>query len=196
MSAARSYDSWNVVEDRDLLPPPDPTGKVPSADPRSDAPAEARPLTATASDDVAGPEPTDGVDLSALSIAGITRRRVGWLAAVLVAAWIVAIFAKQTGEATEAARRAETIAIENAALVAEVKALEAELELIERPAYVAQQARAYQLGTAREIPFTLAPSIEAPGPNAPGSASGRLGAEATRVTPLESWLSLLFGPLD
>jgi cell division protein FtsB len=142
------------------------------------------------------PSTTDGIDLSALSIGGITRRRAGWVAAVLVAAWIVVIFAKQTGEATLAAQRADQIAAENAALVAEVEALESELRLIEQPAYVAHQARGYQLGTSKEIPFSLAPTVKAPGPNSPGSASGRLGAEEERITPLESWLSLLFGPLD
>lgn len=191
MSAARSYDSTNVLDDRDALPPLDPTGGTPPVEsPRRTL------LATTAPETPDGPDPSDGVDLSALSVAGITRRRVGWVVAVLLAAWILAIFAKQTGEATQAAQRADEIAIENAALVAEVAALEEELQLIERPAYVEQQARGYQLGTAREIPFTLAPSVRSPGPNAPGSASGRLGAEADRVTPLESWLSLLFGPLD
>jgi cell division protein FtsB len=177
-----------VDDERDAPPPLDPTGDVPPASP-------ARPATVITTGPEA-PEPTDGVDLSVLSIGGITRRRAGWVAAILVAAWIVVIFAKQTGEASQAAQRAEQIAAENAALVAEVAALEEELQLIERPAYVQQQARGYQLGTPKEIPFSLAASVKAPGPNAPGSASGRLGAEAERTTPLESWLSLLFGPLD
>jgi hypothetical protein len=43
------------------------------------------------------------------------------------------------------------------------------------------------------VPFTLDPSVPAPGPDAPGSAALRLGA-SDRLTPLESWLSLLFGP--
>ncbi len=180
-----------VDDDRDQLPPPpDPTETVPTVAARSPATlvSPTAPLEAS--------EPTDGVDLAALSIAGITKRRVGWAAALLVAAWIVVIFAKQTGEATEAAKRVDQIESENAALVAEVTALEEELRLIEQPAYVAQQARGYGLGTNKEIPFTLDSSVKAPGPNAAGSASGRLGAEAERVTPLESWLSLLFGPLD
>lgn len=140
--------------------------------------------------------PTDGVDLSALSIAGITRRRVAWVAAALVSAWIVVVFARQAADASTAANRAEDIARQNAALVSEVAALEGELALIERPAYVAQQARGYRLGTSKEVPFTLDPSVPSPGPNAPGSASARVGSGERRVTPLESWLSLLFGPAD
>jgi cell division protein FtsB len=150
-----------------------------------------------AGEDAPDPDgPSDGVDLSSLSIAGITRRRVAWVAAALVSAWIVVVFARQAAEASTAANRADDIARQNAALVSEVAALEGELALIERPAYVAQQARGYRLGTSKEIPFTLDPSVPSPGPNAAGSASGRVGSEEQRVTPLESWLSLLFGPAD
>ena len=138
----------------------------------------------------------DGIDLSSLSIAGITKRRVGWACAALAAAWILVIFARQASEGATAAARADEVARENTALAAEVAALERELQVIERPAYVAQQARAYGLGTGDEIPFTLDPSVPRPGPDAPGSASARVGADAERVTPLESWLSLLFGPAD
>jgi len=140
--------------------------------------------------------PSDGIDLSSLSIAGITKRRVGWVCAALAAAWVVAMFARQASEGAAAATRADQVAVDNAALAAEVAALEHELRLIQRPSYVSQQARAYGLGTGDEIPFTLDPSVASPGPDAPGSASTRVGADANRVTPLESWLSLLFGPAD
>ena len=59
---------------------------------------------------------------------------------------------------------------------------------------LAQLWRVDQEGGAREIPFTLDPSVPAPVDGAPGSASVRLGAQDDRQTPLESWLSLLFGP--
>jgi cell division protein FtsB len=136
----------------------------------------------------------DGIDLSSLSVAGITRRRVGWTAAALLSAWIVIVFARQAGEAASASSRADQIARDNAALAAEVASLERELQIIERPAYIAQQARAYGVGSSKEIPFTLDPSVPDPGPDAPGSASLRVGARDDRPTPLESWLSLLFGP--
>ncbi len=156
---------------------------------------------ATSSDEAARPaDPlateADDIDLSALSIAGITRRRVGWVAAGLLSVWIVIVFARQAGEAASASSRAEEIARDNTALAAEVAALEHELEIIEQPEYVAQQARAYGVGSPQEIPFTLDPSVPDPGPNAPGSAALRVGAHDDRPTPLESWLSLLFGPAD
>jgi cell division protein FtsB len=101
------------------------------------------------------PSAGESIDLSSLSIAGFTRRRVGWACAALVAAWIVVIFARQAGDGAAAAARADQVARDNAALANEVASLEHELQIIEKPAYVAQQARGYGLGTDKEIPFTL-----------------------------------------
>jgi cell division protein FtsB len=162
---------------------------TPAPDPPDDPTLPGR----KAGTEIADPDGADGIDLSSLSIAGITRRRVGWVCAALIAAWIVVIFARQASEGAAAAARADQIARDNAALAAEVASLEHELQIIERPAYIAQQARGYDLGTDKEIPFTLDPSVPTPGPDAPGSASTRVGADEQRVTPLESWLSLLFG---
>jgi cell division protein FtsB len=153
-------------------------------------------LEAAETDDPTPTAATDGIDLSALSIAGITRRRVGWVAAALLSAWIVVVFARQAGDAASASNRAEQTARDNAALAAEVASLERELAIIEKPAYVSQQARAYGLGTPQEIPFTLDAAVPTPGPDAPGSAALRVGAHEDRPTPLESWLSLLFGPAN
>lgn len=222
MSAAGSYPHPNVPDDRRAPQPLDTPATAPSMRPGSGAaPGDdndaRRPTTAAAriaarlsaaarateevadpprDESTAAPIATDGVDLSAFSIAGISRRHVGWVAAALLSIWIVVVFARQAAEASSAANRADEIALENASLVAEIASLEDEFRLIERPTYVAQQARGYRLGTTREIPFTLDPSVASPGPNAPGSASVRLGAAEARVTPLESWLSLLFGPTD
>jgi len=182
MSAAGSYGYWNVITPRSAFPPPDRQDEAaPDAD---EASGSGQPATVD--------EP-EVVDLSSLSVAGITRRRVGWLIAMLVAAWIVAVFARQASDAAAASNRADQIARDNAALATEVAALKRELKIIERPEYVAQQARGYGVGSRNEIPFTLDPSVPAPGPDAPGSASLRVGAPPERPTPLESWLSLLFG---
>ena len=171
------------MSDRPAHPPTDPGGPSPAPDDNFDPSGTA---------DVA-PD-AERVDLSALSVAGITRRHVGWVAAGLLSVWIVVIFARQVGEASAAGNRATQLAADNAALAAEVQALEHEVAFIVRPEYVSQQARAYRFGAAKEIPFTLDSSVPAPVDGAPGSASVRLGAQETRQTPLESWLSLLFGP--
>jgi cell division protein FtsB len=157
----------------------------------------------------AGPDPEPGVEatpqpplgatasalatLSDLPVAGLTRRRIAVLIAALVAAWVIVLFARQVGEASEAATRADAMRGENVAMAAEVGGLEQELALIQRQAYIEQQAREYRLGAPREIPFILADDAPPLAADAPGTAATRLGAGAGEVTPLDSWLTLLFG---
>lgn len=135
-----------------------------------------------------------GIDLTGLTVAGLTRRRVAFLGASFVAAWIVILFARQVGQAAEATQRLRDLDVGNQALTAQVASLDRELELIQRQEYILQVARGYGLGRGREIPFTLMPGAPAIPANAPGSASLRLGANDDSQSPLESWLSLLFGP--
>jgi cell division protein FtsB len=132
--------------------------------------------------------------LSDLPVAGLTRRRLALLIGSLVAAWVIVLFARQVGEASEATARAVDMRTANVVLEAEVAALEDELTLIQRPAYIEQQAREYRLGKPREIPFVLADDAPALTSGAPGTAAVRLGAVVDRASPLESWLQLLFGP--
>ena len=47
--------------------------------------------------------------------------------------------------------------------------LEHELEVIQEPAFIAQQARGYGLGGPREIPFSLGPGASPLPSDAPGS---------------------------
>lgn len=134
--------------------------------------------------------------LAALPIAGLTRRRVATLVAGVLAAWIVIVSARQVGEASAAVARADDIAASNIGLRVEIATLDRELDLIARDRYIDQQARAYGLGTPREVPFTLAPDAPPLADDAPGSAAVRLGAVTDPVTPLERWLTVLFGPSD
>ena len=134
------------------------------------------------------------LDLSELPIVGLTRRRIGWGLGVVVAVWIVIVFARQVGEASAATTRAAQMQAENATLAAEIEALQHERELIQRPAFIEQQARAYKLGGNREVPFTLAPDAPPLPADAPGSSATRLGAVPETRTPLDAWLDVLFGP--
>jgi hypothetical protein len=143
---------------------------------------------------VAGDAALADLDLGGLPVTGITRRRIALLAAAFMTAWIVIVFARQVGEATAATSRAEQMRSANVRLGGEVTALERELELIQRQEYFVQQARGFRLGSPEEIPFTLAPDAPALASDAPGSSAARLGSGGVEVTPLESWLSLLFGP--
>jgi len=132
--------------------------------------------------------------LQGLSVAGFSRRRVAWLIAAMLTAWIVVVFARQVGEASAKATEASQARAANAELSRNVAALQAELNLIQRPAFIEQQAHALGLGGAKDHAFTLAPGAPPLADDAPGSAAVRLGAVTKQPSPLDSWLELLFGP--
>jgi cell division protein FtsB len=131
--------------------------------------------------------------LADLPVAGLTRRRIALLIGALVAAWVIVLFARQVGEASEATARAEAMRVTNVQLESDVAALESELVLIQKQVYISQAAREYRLGKAREVPFALADDAPALADDAPGSALVRLGTRVVEPTPLESWARLLFG---
>jgi cell division protein FtsB len=170
--------------------PRSPARKAPTADAQPEAAERPDP----------GGSPTNGpagaaavASLSDLPVAGLTRRRIGFLIGALVAAWMLVLFARQVIEASDAASRAEAMRASNGALEADVEALERELDLIQRQTYVQQQAREFRLGRPTEVPFILDDAAPPLGVDAPGSAAARLGAAAEPASPLESWLDLLFG---
>jgi hypothetical protein len=143
------------------------------------------------------PAPARGeAALAGLPIAGITKRRIGWVSAAAVSIWILLLFVRQVGDASAAQARADQIRRENGALAARVEALVAERELVQQQAYVALEARGYRLGSGGERPFVLAPGAPSLPPDAPGSATLRVGHTEQTLTPLESWLEILFGPPD
>ncbi len=156
-----------------------------------------------AADDAAAPEPGVAAptpvaagamgSLADLPVAGLTRRRIALLIGALVAAWVIVLFARQVGEASEATARADSMRVVNAQLESDVAALEGELVLIQQQVYISQAAREYRLGKAHEVPFALADDAPSLADDAPGSALVRLGTRAAEPTPLESWARLLFG---
>jgi hypothetical protein len=161
----------------------------PSPTPTEDAPDETEPTPSHGERARMPGEP----DLATLPIVGLTRRRVATLLGVALAAWVIILFARQVTDAAAATGRAEAMVAANAARRAEVDGLERELQVIQQPAFVNQQARGYGLGGTHEIPFTLAAGASPLPSDAPGSASLRVGAP-TSVSPLERWLTILFGP--
>jgi hypothetical protein len=161
----------------------------PSPTPSEDAPDDT-PSTPSLGERVrASSEP----DLATLPIVGLTRRRMAILLGVALVAWVIILFARQVTDAAAATGRAEAMVAANDARQAEVDGLQRELELIQQPAFVNQQARGYGLGGTHEIPFSLAAGAPPLPSDAPGSASSRVGAPIS-VSPLERWLTLLFGP--
>jgi cell division protein FtsB len=143
------------------------------------------------------PDPVErspGPDLAGLTVAGFTRRRVAWILATVVSIWIVAVFARQVGDAGAAVDRADRLRLENAGLASQVEDLQQELDLVQRQEFVEQQARANGLGGKGEHPFVLGPDAPPLDVDAAGSAAVRLGATPVRGAPLDAWLDLLFGP--
>jgi hypothetical protein len=132
-------------------------------------------------------------NLADLPVAGLTRRRIAILLGALVAAWVIVLFARQVGEASDATARAVAMRSSNARMETQAAALQAELTLIQRQAYIEQAARGYRLGSSKEIPFVLAEDAAPLRADAPGSASVRLGTDTRRPSPLDSWSRLLFG---
>ena len=84
--------------------------------------------------------------------------------------------------------------VSNAQAAQNVTDLQRELTLIQQQAFITQQAHGLGLGGAKDHAFILAAGAPPLADDAPGSAAVRLGGEVERQTPLESWLSILFGP--
>lgn len=141
--------------------------------------------------DVSPPEP----DLATLPIAGITRRHMAGVLGVVIAVWIVVVFARQVSEASAATTRAEAMIDGNTVKRGEVAGLERELHRIQQQRFVLLQARGYGLGGVHEVAFTLDSGAPPLDDDAPGSAALRVGAHGS-LSPLERWLTLLFGPGD
>jgi hypothetical protein len=134
------------------------------------------------------------VDLPPLPIGTFTRRRMLWVAVGLATVWIVIGFTRQVRDASAASAHADSLRAGNAALQDEVAALQRERDLIQRPEFIGLQARGYGLGGRNEIAFTLAPNAGPLPSNAPGSAPSALAEQKAGSSPVDAWLSVLFGP--
>ena len=139
-------------------------------------------------------EPRRRASLDGFSIAGITRRRVGWLVAAFLSAWILLVFARQVADTAAKAAEADRARTSNAQVAQHVVDLQREFALIQQQAFITQQAHGLGLGGDNDHAFVLAADAPPLADDAPGSAAVRLGGETDRQTPLESWLSILFGP--
>jgi len=117
-----------------------------------------------------------------------------WIAVALATGWIVIGFTRQVRDASAASAHADSLRAGNAALQDEVGALQRERDLIQRPEFIGLQARAFGLGGRHEIPFTLAPDAGPLPSDAPGSAPAALAARIGGSSPVDAWLSVLFGP--
>ena len=145
-----------------------------------------RPLRAALAN---GPDPA-GLPM----VAALSPRRLLQIVAAVAILWGVVSFGRQVASASAASAHEDALGGANAALQDQVTAMQGELTLIQEQRYIDQEARAYRLGTAQEIPFALEAGAPALSADAPGSAAQRLGAEPSSGGPLDHWLEILFGP--
>ena len=158
---------------------------MPRSNPACNAPRRRRQRPSSAPEpSAAAPTPAAAGALGSLAdlpVAGLTRRRIALLIGALVAAWVIVLFARQVGEASEATARADAMRAANIQLVSESAGSRPSSTLIQRQAYIAQAAREYRLGEPREIPFVLADDAPPLAADAPGSAAVRLGNDAAAL---------------
>lgn len=133
------------------------------------------------------------IDPAALPLPGLSRRKLATIAGVVAAAWLVLAFGRQVGEASAASNRADDLRAGNAALRQDVATLQRDLARVQDGRFIALEARAFGLGGPGEVPFTLEANAPSLGPDAPGSAGVRLGVTHDARSPIEVWLSLIFG---
>ena len=124
----------------------------------------------------------------------ITRRRLAIVVGAIVILWLVGVFAHQVTEAENAQNQADVLRNRNAAMERDIASLRREVDLIKQPAFVAEMARGYLLGTPGEIPWKVDPAAPSLGPDAPGSQGIVPVTDNKPATPLEAWLEALFGP--
>lgn len=122
-----------------------------------------------------------------------SRRRLAIIAVGLVAAWLLFAFGREVADAASASDHAAALRQTNAQLSAQLAAIQSDLTRAGQDDYVNVAARGDGLGARHEVPFALAAGAPSLSPDAPGSASQRLGAAPVPGSPLEAWLARLFG---
>lgn len=125
-----------------------------------------------------------------LGVVGLDRRTLTLVASALLVAWLVLVFGRAISQSNEVAAQAAALRSQDAALAQQVSDREAELSVIQSPAFLALEARAYGYGEPSEQVFALQPGAPLPPSITP------LGAEPSAApppAPLEAWLQLLFG---
>ncbi len=124
----------------------------------------------------------------------ITRRRMALVVGGIFVLWLIGVFARQVGEAQAAQTQADQLRARNVAMERDIQSLQREIALIKQPAFVAEMARGYLLGTPGEIPF----KVDAAAPPLPADAPGSQGivpeTPSKPSNPLDAWLQAFSGP--
>ncbi|MEO6351379.1 MAG: hypothetical protein ABIP53_12075 [Candidatus Limnocylindrales bacterium] len=111
------------------------------------------------------------------------------VAIVLIGLWFLAGFARTMTQLNTSSDRRAELTSQTIALTSRLDAGQRELELVQTDTFQALQARSYGIGAPWEISFSVPRGPEAPRVVPLGSAASL----AAPQTPLQAWLSLLFG---
>jgi cell division protein FtsB len=110
--------------------------------------------------------------------------------AMLVCVWLVVIFGRALAEANSLTARLAIEQSVNEQLQARVDAGRREITLVQTSAFLDFEARLFGMGHAGEKPFALEPGAPSPAAITP---LGNESPAAPVSTPLDDWLTLLFG---
>jgi hypothetical protein len=110
--------------------------------------------------------------------------------AMLVCVWLVVIFGRALAEANSLTARLAQEQSVNEQLRARVEAGRREITLVQTAAFRDFEARLFGWGRPGERPFALEPGGPSPAPLTP---LGNESAAPPASTPLDDWLTLLFG---
>jgi anti-sigma factor RsiW len=148
--------------------------------------------TDTVSEDHAGRPGDDGPGLpgAGFSLPTFTRRHAAFAVGALVAAWIAIVIGRAVADSAAVNDRAAELRIENAQLEQRLEASRREVALVQSPAYVRLEARAFGFGRNGERAFSLDPGAPAP-PRI--RLLGTDPRDEVARPPLEDWIELLFG---
>jgi hypothetical protein len=125
-----------------------------------------------------------------LPLRRLTRRHLTFVAGGVVAGWVALVIAGAVGDSSAVNQRAADLRVENAALQARLDSIRREEQLVQSEAYVSLEARAYGMGRGNERAFTLQPGAPPP-PRL--KLLGEDPSEGKASSPLDDWLTLLFG---
>ncbi|HEY7599434.1 MAG TPA: hypothetical protein VH741_05870 [Candidatus Limnocylindrales bacterium] len=132
--------------------------------------------------------PTDAVALAAPRRFRSRRVSIYVIVGVVIAFWVVVAFGRALATLNEANERAAALRAETAALEMRLAQGQAEMELAQTPAFQRMLARALGMAPAGEQAFALEPGAPPP------PAVQPLGTDpAAGRSPLDAWLTLLFG---
>ena len=133
----------------------------------------------------------------AVALPPLSRRRlrpsrlgIGVLVAIVVAIWFVIAFARTMTQLNDATARTAAVRADNAALTQRLAAAQHEADLLQSDPYLRFAARSFGMGGPGERAFGLEPGAPPPPAIVPLGAPPSAAAPAS---PLDSWLSLLFG---